>query len=128
MVAGIPGTSIGGLFYILLAFMMPVKEAYISWQGKSSVRRWLHVVLQMVNAAGIIASIWGTGWVLGLIIKKTQAFGWGRDCPSQFTNLMSITNACFALAILALVLISVLTMSLVMPKRPAKSSLAELDK
>ncbi len=120
MVAGIPGTSISGLFYILLAFMMPVKEAYLSWNGQSSVKRWGHVCLQMINAAGILGSIYGTGWVLGYIIKVTQFKG-SSVIPQQVSSLMSLTSACFALAILALVLLAVMGMGLVMPKRPART-------
>lgn len=120
MVAGIPGTSISGLFYILLAFMMPVKEVYHVWERKSSVRRWGRIALQMINALGILASIWGTGWVLGYIVKNGYMFGMKpAEVPSQFTNLMSLTSACLALAILAVVLTIVLTLSLVMPKRAA---------
>lgn len=120
MVAGIPGTSISGLFYILLAFMMPVKEAYHVWRKQSSMRRWMNIALQMLNAAGILGSIWATGWVLGFLIKNGYFFGMHpAEVPPQFTNIMSITSACLALAILAVVLTIVLTMSLVMPKRAA---------
>jgi len=119
MVAGIPGTSISGLYYILLAFLMPVKEAYLSCNGRSSMKRWMHVALQMVNAAGIIGCIFGTGWVLSYIIRKSQLMMHGQ-IPQQVSSLMSLTSACAALAILAVVLLVVLTMSLVMPKRPSR--------
>ena len=36
MVVGLPGTGIGGIFYILLAFMMPVREAFLSITGKGT--------------------------------------------------------------------------------------------
>ena len=119
MVAGIPGTSISGLYYILLAFLMPVKEAYLSCNGRSSMKRWLHVALQMVNAAGIIGSIYGTGWVLSYMIRKSQLMLHGQ-IPQQVSSLMSLTSACAALTILAVVLLVVLGMSLVMPKRPSR--------
>lgn len=122
MVAGIPGTSISGLFYILLALMMPVKEAYHVWKRQSSVRRWMHIALQMLNAAGILGSIWATGWGLSYLIRKSQTLGLHHSqVPPQFTNLMSLTSACLALAILAVVLVAVMTLSLVMPKRAPRS-------
>jgi len=118
MVAGIPGTSISGLFYILLAFMMPVKEAYHVWKRQSSIRRWLHIALQMINAVGIVGSIWATGWGLCYLIKKASVIGLHpAQVPPQFTNLMSLTSAFLALALLAIVLIAVLALSLIMPKR-----------
>ena len=97
MVAGIPGTSISGLYYILLAFLMPVKEAYLSCNGRSSMKRWMHVALQMINAAGIIGCIFGTGWVLSYLIKKSQLMLHGQ-IPQQVSSLMSLTSACAALA------------------------------
>ena len=118
MVAGIPGTSISGLFYILLAFLMPVQEARHTFNGRSSVRRWMHVGLQMINAAGIIASIWATGWGLSYLIKRSQMAGYHIQMPSQVTNLISLASACCALVILAVVLLAVMGLSLVMPKRP----------
>ncbi len=122
MVAGIPGTSISGLYYILLAFMMPVKEVHMSWNGRSSVKRWMSVFLQMFNAAGILGSIYGTGWVLSYVIRKSAVMGItsGR-IPQQVSGLMSLTSACFALAILGIVLVVVLGMSVVLPKRPVRT-------
>jgi hypothetical protein len=122
MVAGIPGTSISGLYYILLAFMMPVREAQMSWNGRSSVKRWMSVFLQMFNAAGILASIYGTGWALSYVIHKCSMIGLtSGKVPQQVSGLMSLTSACFALAILGVVLVVVLGMSLVLPKRPRRT-------
>lgn len=123
MVAGIPGTSISGLYYILLAFMMPVNEAHRSLNGRSSVKRWKSVLLQMFNAVGILASIYGTGWGLSLLIHKCSMIGLtSGKIPQQVSGLMSLTSACCALAILAVVLLTVLGMSVVLPKRPAPAS------
>ena len=121
MVAGIPGTSISGLFYILLAFLMPVREAYVTWQGQSSLRRWMHIALQLVNAAGIIASIWVTGWGLSLLIRKSlgiNAFAASSHLSAQLSCMITLAGAFCALLILALVLVSVMGLSLIMPKRP----------
>jgi phage shock protein PspC (stress-responsive transcriptional regulator) len=129
MVAGIPGTGIGGLYYLMLTFMMPLKEAYVTYQGKSSVRRWMDIALQWFNAIGIVGSIWATGWLLGVSFIKAKAIGYSvPEVSRQFTNMWSLTSACLAFGILGTVVLTVLIMSLVLPKRPAHTTLAQLDK
>lgn len=129
MTAGIPGTGIGGLFYLMLTFMMPIKEACVVCQGKSSVRRWMDITLQWFNAIGIVCSIWFTGWLLGVAFMKAKAFGYHvPEISGQFTQIWSLTSACLALSILGSLILMVLVLSVVMPKRPAKTSLAQLDR
>jgi hypothetical protein len=64
MVAGLPGTGIGGIFYILLAFTMPFVELYRLARGQSSVKRWRMVLMQVCNASGILGGVYVTGWLL----------------------------------------------------------------
>lgn len=64
MTVGLPGTGIGGLFYLLTAFLMPVRELWLTLRGRSSVKRWRVVVLQVVLAGGIIGGLWATTWGL----------------------------------------------------------------
>jgi len=58
--AGLPGTGLGGLFYILLAFWMPVAELHRTLQGRSSRARWRQVGAQFAIACGIVAATVGT--------------------------------------------------------------------
>ena len=37
---GLPGTGIGGLFYLLSVFYILAHELYITIRGKSSIKRW----------------------------------------------------------------------------------------
>jgi len=59
MVAGVPGTGIGGLYYVLLAAWMPIKELRRTFSGRSSLARWRFVLFQVSLAAAIIAALWG---------------------------------------------------------------------
>ncbi len=54
--AGLPGTGLGGLFYILLAIWMPVAELHRTLRGRSSLARWRQVGTQFALACGIVAS------------------------------------------------------------------------
>ena len=55
--AGLPGTGLGGLFYLVLAIWMPVAELYQTFRGRSSRARWRRVGQQFALACGIIASV-----------------------------------------------------------------------
>ena len=68
MTAGLPGTGIGGVFYLLCALIMPLIELINLLRGKSSLKRWLFIFRQLTMAAGIIAGMWLLGLSLGLLM------------------------------------------------------------
>lgn len=68
MVAGMPGTGIGGIFYFLLVAMMPLKEILQLIKGKSSIRRWLTISLQVSFVATILIAMWGQVWLLKCLL------------------------------------------------------------
>jgi len=55
--AGLPGTGLGGLFYVLLALWMPVAELRATLRGRSSRDRWRQVAAQFVLACGIVVAV-----------------------------------------------------------------------
>ena len=61
--AGLPGTGLGGFFYILMALLMPFYELYLTLLGRSSWARWKLVIYQLFIAAGILAGVEGAAWV-----------------------------------------------------------------
>jgi hypothetical protein len=73
MTAGLPGTGVGGLFYMVSGILMPFREAYRAVQGKSDARSRRLVAYQTVMALGVVAGIWATGWLLGVIISWAPA-------------------------------------------------------
>jgi tetratricopeptide (TPR) repeat protein len=66
MTVGLPGTGIGGLFYLLSAAAMPLREVYRRLRGGAARGGWRVVLGQTGIAVGILASMWATGWLLGL--------------------------------------------------------------
>ncbi len=64
MTVGLPGTGIGGLFYLATALLMPVHELGVTLRGHSSCKRWRGVLLQVGLAGGIIGGLWATAWSL----------------------------------------------------------------
>lgn len=76
MTVGLPGTGIGGIFYILLSVSMPIVELFKSLNRQSSFRRWGFVILQVSFVAGIFGGIWGEVWCLRQgIIWVQDTFG-----------------------------------------------------
>lgn len=57
MNAGLPGTGIGGLFYLLAGLLLPVIEVYQTLKGRSSLERWRFVLRHTALAWGILFSI-----------------------------------------------------------------------
>lgn len=69
MTAGLPGTGIGGVFYLLSALLMPLVELVKTLRGQSSWRRWVLVIRQLALASGIVAGMWMLGILLGLLLE-----------------------------------------------------------
>jgi predicted membrane channel-forming protein YqfA (hemolysin III family) len=69
MFAGLPGIGVGTLFYVLMAFWMPVREIPRVIQGTSTVETWKLILRQMFYAVGIIVTVMFAErlmlWVLG---------------------------------------------------------------
>jgi len=108
MIAGIPGTGIGGIYYILLALLMPVHEACLTVTGGSSWRRWGVVGMQVVHALGIMGAVYGMGWLLAQGVNALRLVPAGRG--QQLTNLVAATSAHTAILALGFVLLVVYTL------------------
>jgi len=129
MTVGLPGTGIGGLFYIVLAFMMPVREACMLIVGKGrSLKRWLAIGVQTANAAGIVAGLWGIGWLIGVAVQYTRLLssgpaggptGGGRllQAAEHATNIVSTAGAYLAAVTLVGVVLAVEIASLLVRRR-----------
>ena len=64
---GLPGTGIGGLFYILVALWMPVCEVLRRAQGDATGRGTL-VATQFAIAVGVIAAMSSVFWGLDALV------------------------------------------------------------
>jgi hypothetical protein len=81
MIMGIPGTGIGGLFYLFAALLMPVIELVQTARGCSSKSRWREVGLQSGVALGIIFLTLASLELLWLFLSYLPA-----DLIAQATN------------------------------------------
>jgi drug/metabolite transporter (DMT)-like permease len=66
MTAGVPGTGIGGLFYLMAALLLPVRGLLLRLRGGRV--SWRMVAKLLFLAIGVFLGIWATWWFLGLAI------------------------------------------------------------
>lgn len=64
MNVGLPGTGLGGLFYLLLAVWMPLHELWRMARGHSGMHGWKMAALQSTVAISILSALWGEGWLI----------------------------------------------------------------
>ena len=60
MIVGLPGTGIGGLFYLFMTFWMPFNEIVRVFQGRSSIERWKFIAFNWAVVGAILAILWLT--------------------------------------------------------------------
>lgn len=100
MNAGLPGTGIGGLFYILLALLMPLRELYLTARGRSSRERWLLVLQQLMIAVGIVAALGATGWAVTRVVDTRGVVGLGGAGVFLAPALVAAVVLCLLVATL----------------------------
>lgn len=98
--AGLPGTGLGGLFYLLLALSMPLVELGRSAVGRSGPDRRRQAFQQFAMACGIVAAVAGT--MAGYLHLVDAPAPFGLDGPALVT----------APLVLAALLLSVLVVGL----------------
>ena len=66
MTAGIPGSGIGGIFYLVGALLLPFRTLFRQMRG---IRvRWAPVLRQAALALAILAGLWLSGTLLGILV------------------------------------------------------------
>lgn len=79
MAAGIPGSGIGGFFYLLSALLMPVQESVCFCCKKSNRASRQTVLRQVVNALGVLGGVWSTGWFISQAFTIIAAYAPGFE-------------------------------------------------
>jgi hypothetical protein len=91
MIAGLPGTGISGLFYLLSAFWMPIAELVRTLRGRGRQSNWKLVFSQFALATGILAALGGTGalidYFIPVSVKFLEAFASNSNDNSQPVSL-----------------------------------------
>lgn len=88
---GLPGTGIGGLFYILTALWMPVCEIW-RWSRGNTNGRWPLVARQFAIAVGVVVAMSGVFWALDSVFMLHEAarHAAGKAHASQALHLPAL--------------------------------------
>jgi len=82
MTVGLPGAGIGGVFYMLTALAMPLREA-LRGASERPVGAWRAVFTQLALTAGILAAMGATGWLIATVFTSVRAIIPAAILPSQ---------------------------------------------
>ena len=117
MTAGLPGTGIGGLYYLLLVLLMPVREIFLSFRGQSSWPRWRVVGLLILIVTGMVAAlraqIWFISWVFSQLETHHMVSSQVRISTIQTISIPLTMAAWITFAVLAMVIIGMYILRLV---------------
>lgn len=110
MTAGVPGTGLGGLFYILAALFLPVRGAIQKLRGHHV--SWSIIARLTGLAVGVFIGIWATGWLLGwLLAPATETFntatGMTAEMRATSRNILRWATVAAGFATLFMVLLAV---------------------
>ncbi|MFY9269611.1 MAG: hypothetical protein WAO55_07675 [Candidatus Manganitrophaceae bacterium] len=111
MIVGLPGTGIGGLFYIVNGLLMPLFELIQLLRGRSSAERWRCVAAQSAMAAAILAVLWATAWVLSRSLPEWVLVSL-HLAAQQISNLLGMTPTLLTVGTLGGVILTVELLSL----------------
>ena len=109
MTVGLPGVGIGGIFYLVSALTMPVRELVRTFRRESSAARWRFVMTQWTLAVGILIAMWLTGKSIGMLVtavgSRVPSSGFTRHVASR--NVLQVSALALSLGTLTLVWVGV---------------------
>lgn len=108
MIVGIPGTGIGGLFYLMSALWLPVRGLFRRVRGVGV--RLPSTFRQAALALGILGGLWLTGEMLGTLLMCVLPHA-GPDAlgahASRSANLLRVASLALGVGTLLAVLATV---------------------
>jgi hypothetical protein len=108
MTAGLPGTGIGGLFYLLLVCWMPCRELYLLCRGRSNLQRWRDIAFYGSVTVGIVVTTWGEAWLLSqMLTRAATAIGVLKPGMGHGYQVLAAVSILLSFGSLVAVLLSV---------------------
>lgn len=110
--AGLPGTGIGGLFYLVAALFAPVRLIWRRATGRPGSGTARDVFEVAAIAIGVVGGIWFAGWLLGIVATYSgalsslspRALGGGS---AHAANILRVATVLAGILTLTLVLAAV---------------------
>jgi hypothetical protein len=110
MTAGVPGTGLGGLFYILAALFLPFRGLVRTLRRQRV--NWSETIKLTALALAVFLGIWLTGLFLGVILGPTAmtleaAAGMSMEMRARTENILRWAAVAAGFVTLAFVLLAV---------------------
>ena len=110
MTAGVPGTGIGGLFYLTAALALPLRAAVLRTRGIRVA--WPTIFRQLRLAIGVSLSLWAMGWFVGFALGPVAATAHpiappGAPVQAQYQNFLRWAALFVGYLTLVIVLVAV---------------------
>jgi hypothetical protein len=126
MIVGLPGTGIGGLFYLLNALLMPFVQLWRAVRSRTGPPRWREVARLAGLAAAIFFGLWATAWVLDLVLPApATVVNGGGSVGESASRSLGVTASYVTFATLAVVVILVEFLAVLFGARPRRARPAE---
>jgi|ERR1700728_2493431 hypothetical protein len=109
---GLPGTGLGGIFYILLVFWMIIRKLL----KPSGYVRWKQVMPLAGMAIAIILILWAEAWGLAKVVGRLPTFSEIMGSGSPFVGAMAILLTLLPLLTLGLLVSALHTARLLLPR------------
>ncbi len=119
MTVGVPGTGVGGLFYMLAALLAPIRNLLL----RRGVRRGNAGVMGrlFLLGLGVVLGIYATGWLLGFLlgpaVSAAAVVGARRLARPEVENFLRWSVLLASLFLLAAVLLTVQVARLIVRKK-----------
>lgn len=127
MNAGLPGSGIGGLFYLAAALLMPVHR--LLFGGGHEGRSWRQVLKQTLIACGVLLMLYVTAWALGFVPAAISYFagssntGTTTGARAEYLEVPAVLrwlSALVSAGVLVIVLIAVEVAGLLLRRRTGR--------
>lgn len=118
MAAGLPGTGIGGMFFVLSAYFMLVVEIHRTLRGRSSLARWRIVLRNVAIASAMVAAVTAAIWLAHrALYPAPPASAGGKGASGTARDLLPFSPVLVTTAVLAAVLAAAYVLRLVAGRR-----------
>ena len=118
--AGVPGTGLGGIFYVLLVIWMVLRESWLLATGLSSPGRWVKIAWLGSLAGTIVAALWAESLALKSLIGPASVLApnepIGPARISAVSAVFAIDALIPSLAVVPFAVLAILLLSLHLAK------------
>lgn len=120
--AGVPGTGLGGIFYVLLVLWMIVRESWLAIRGRTRRSRWKTIARLGGFSTAILTLLWLEGWLLKWVFERFPALLPGAKFrltaeAAAAADAIAPTLSLAPLAILGLLMLALHLARLLFPRR-----------